>query len=239
MQYYSETYSIRTSEVQPDGTVSLPALAGLMQEIAGNHAMQLHFDITDLHRQGLTWVLHRLHIKLHSLPKWRQSIHIETWPAAGDGLRAFRDFRITSQTGEVMAEALSYWMMLDLTSRRPVRMPKEVLQLAPNDVEHVIEPDNARIKLQSAPEKLFEIHVLPSDLDMNAHVNNVRYIQWITDTLELKGIKPKELDIHFLSELRIGESLYGGITEIEEKTAGVLTNAAGYPVAIGVSLGLF
>jgi hypothetical protein len=51
-----------------------------------------------------------------------------------------------------------------------------------------------------------------SDLDYNGHVNNVRYVQWIQDSLEpeiLTKAGRVRMDINYLSEVK-----YGELTEI-------------------------
>ena len=47
-----------------------------------------YLDITDMHAQNISWVLHRLQIQIERLPKWRENIEIRTWPALGDSPRA-------------------------------------------------------------------------------------------------------------------------------------------------------
>lgn len=87
---YEEEFKIRASEVDSSRQASLPAICNLLQEVAGNHAHRLEFDITDLRKRKLTWVLHRLKIVMDRFPDWRETITIRTWPSGGDGLRAHR-----------------------------------------------------------------------------------------------------------------------------------------------------
>ncbi len=142
---YSELFKIRASEVNEEATATIPAICSLFQEVAGNHALTLNFDITQLHQQNLTWVLHRMNIKMNRYPKWREKVTIETWPAAGDALRAYRDYDIIDENKESIGSCLSYWMMINLKTRRPTRMPKEVLELRLENVDHVMEIKSNRL----------------------------------------------------------------------------------------------
>ena len=114
---YSEDFKIRASEVDTIGKITFSSICSLFQEVAGNHALLLNFDITDLQKRGWTWVLHRMDIKMNHFPKWRELITIETWPAAGDALRAYRNYRILDSKGNVLGVCLSYWMMINLLYR--------------------------------------------------------------------------------------------------------------------------
>ena len=66
---HSELFIVRASETAPNQCMHLSALARLFQEVAGNNAKALSFDITDLHAQNISWVLHRLQIQIERLPK--------------------------------------------------------------------------------------------------------------------------------------------------------------------------
>ena len=203
---YKESFKIRANEVDHDGEATLPALCNLLQEVAGNHALLLNFDITDLFKKNLTWVLHRLHVKVFRYPKWREEIEIETWPSRGDALRAYRDFRITNKDGEVLAVSLSYWMMINLENRRPTRMPAEVLDMSFRD-DHTLEVRNDRIKLSDELMPCAQFKVRKADLDMNNHVNNVNYIQWMCDAIPDDNSKLHEMDVQFLMEALRGETI--------------------------------
>lgn len=205
---YRESFKIRASEVDEQGLSTLSAIAALFQEVAGNHALRLNFDITDLHKQNLTWVLHRMDIQMYRYPEWREHITIETWPAAGDRLRAYRDYRILDKDNTVIGVALSYWMMINLESRRPVRMPEEVLELRLQNTDHVLEIKNDRIRPFDDGENSHSISVRRSDLDMNHHVNNTRYLEWMTDALpDSRRQEVMNADIAFLQECTFGDEL--------------------------------
>jgi acyl-ACP thioesterase len=198
---HSETFSIRASEVDSNGNTTLPAICALFQEVAGDHALKLHFDITQLHEQNLTWVLHRMDIHIERYPEWRETITIETWPAAGDALRAYRDYRILDEAGNQIGCCLSYWMMINLNTRRPTRMPKEVLELRLGDIEHVLPIQTDWPQPFDNPDIEKKFVVRKSDQDMNKHVNNARYVDWIMETYEEeKAYLIKNMDVVFMQE---------------------------------------
>lgn len=202
--YFEETFNIRSSEVDTDGKARLQSICNLLQEIAGNHALALNFDISQLMEKDLTWVLHRLHVIMDRLPNWRETITIRTWPSSGDTLRAYRDFQILDEGGKEIGRSLSYWLMLNIKSRRPVRMPEEVLDMAPTNVEHVLDIKSSRLSPLKDRDYSKQFKVRRSDLDLNNHVNNVRYIGWALETLP-EEIKIKEIDIEFQAECLIDD----------------------------------
>ncbi|HCT54532.1 MAG TPA: acyl-[acyl-carrier-protein] thioesterase [Balneola sp.] len=214
---YSEQFEVRASEVDTSGKITLSSVCSLFQEVAGNHALLLNFDITDLHKQGLTWVLHRMDIKIHEYPKWRESITIETWPAAGDALRAYRNYRILNENGDEIAVCLSYWMMINMKTRRPTRMTQDILNTRLSDREHVLPINSSKIPKIEEPSSGKIIPVRRSDLDMNKHVNNARYLEWMEEPLNEGQIyRTNKVDIIFLRESVYGDTITSQIKAAEQ-----------------------
>ena len=203
---FTETFKIRSSEVRPDGSARLQTICDLLQEIAGNHALQLNLDLTQLHEDNLTWMLHRLDIRIQRYPKWREKVTVQTWPSTGDRLRAYRDFRVLDEEGNVLLKALSYWLMINLNTRRPVRMPEKVLALAPSDITHEVPVKEERPAPPAQAESKKTFTVRHSDLDVNGHVNNVTYVEWITESLSSEPLI-QAFDIEFRAECEYGDQV--------------------------------
>ena len=198
---YEEQFKIRASEIDFDQQATMSAICNLLQEVAGNHARELAFDITDLQKDELTWVLHRLNIAIERFPKWRETITIQTWPSSGDGLRAHRDFLILDSNNEVIGKSLSYWLILNMESRRPVRIPEKIMQMAPKKTEHVLPITEINFPQIKGTDYNQKYKVRKTDLDLNKHVNNVHYIDWALASL------PDETDISKVDITFLGEAI--------------------------------
>lgn len=217
--FYTEQFTVRADEVDTNGNITLKAICDFFQEVAGNNARELNFDITDLQEQDLTWVLHRMDIQVKRFPKWRETITIETWPAAGDALRAYRNYRILDGDGKELGCCLSYWMMINMKTRRPVRMPKEVLETRLAKRDHVLEVKSNRISPTSNFHKMKEFYVRRSDLDMNMHVNNAMYIDWMLECLSLEeSQRVEQFDIIYMHEGLEGDIISASVEEGENST---------------------
>jgi acyl-ACP thioesterase len=212
---FQETFKIRASEIDFNQQATLPAICNLLQEVAGNHARELEFDITDLQKDELTWVLHRLHVQMERFPDWRETITIKTWPSSGDGLRAYRDFLIMSANGDVIGRSLSYWLIMNIQSRRPARIPKKILAMAPDDTDHVLPVTDNRFSDFDQADYSQEYKVRKSDLDLNQHVNNVRFIEWALSSLP-NDATVNEIDIQFTAESVLGDT---DIAELKDESA--------------------
>lgn len=208
---YSVPYKVRSYEVDHQQEATISTICDYFQEAAGLHAQELHFDISDLQKKGLTWILYKLQVKVHKFPKRWELIQVTTWPSTGDGIRAYRDYELHDNSGYLLASGLSQWMVLDIRKKRPVKMPKELMNKRYKNDQHVLELHRQNLpKLSGENAELITTANL-NDLDMNRHVNNVRYVDWITGhniSPDLKGKKCREIVIQYAAETKAGDKIY-------------------------------
>jgi medium-chain acyl-[acyl-carrier-protein] hydrolase len=206
---WNEWFDIRSFEIDFKKRASIQALCSFFQETAGNHVQDLGISIETLISQGMTWILSRFHIRVHRYPVWREHIRIETWPSDAYSFYALRDFNIFDEQDHLLVSASSLWLILDLKTRHPLRIPDHILKMQVKDRERALyDPfDTSWRPQQVMLEKRFSVR--RSDLDLNQHVNNVRYVEWAVETV------PDEIwQAYQLTEIEVSfrmESLYGDV----------------------------
>lgn len=208
---YEASYKVRSYEVDHKEEASISTVCNYFQETAGLHARDLQFDISDLQKKGLTWILYKLQVKVHAFPKRWESARVITWPSTGDGLRAYRDYELYNESGKLLAVGLSQWMVLDIKKKRPVKMPEELMSSRFKTDKHVLELHKRNLRELSPADIEFITRAGINDLDMNRHVNNVRYIDWITgyplpESQHQK--KCNEIIIQYAAETKAGDEIY-------------------------------
>ena len=107
----------------------MKSLCDLFNDVANVQTYALKIDVPTLNEQGLTWMLHKLHILINRMPEQGENVTLETWPSGIDRLFAIRDFRMVAGE-EVLLRATSEWMVIDVNRRRPVRLPACVTETA-------------------------------------------------------------------------------------------------------------
>lgn len=207
---HTEEFFVRSYEIDQNGQATLPVIANYFQEAAGKNAKDLTFDIKDLHENGKTWVLYRLNIKMKSFPDRWQSVKVNTWPSSGDGIRAFRDYELTDETGAAMGVGVSQWMVLNIKNRRPVGIPDKILEMGLHVDQHVLPVDKSPFPAMDSPDRTTELLVGRHDLDMNRHVNNVKYLEWMTGFMPnsvSSSLSCYEINIQFHKEIGLDQHL--------------------------------
>ncbi|MCK5201493.1 MAG: hypothetical protein KAR21_24235, partial [Spirochaetales bacterium] len=201
---------IHTYEVDIHNRLTIQALAQFLQEAATNHAALLGFGVEYLLKNNRTWVLSRFAVEIEDLISLGATITIKTWPANTEKLFFIRDFEIKNSNGKIIGSATSYWIFIDTEKSRPVHPSKNEIIFDYKDIKRGFNRSLTKLPAleNSLPSKLF--HVRYSDLDLNNHVNNIKYIEWGMEGVDPDYRKkhiPYSLEINFLSEAKYGDEV--------------------------------
>ncbi len=198
---------IQASDVNKYAKLSLSGIARKFQEAAWEHAAELDYGYQDLAEKNMNWVLARILFKINRFPEWTQETNVRTWPSGMENLFFIRDFEFRNMDGKVMIAGTSSWLVVN-DKNRP-QIPSHVRKEIPlNKDERSMFRNPSEIGIPEKQDVCFSVTVRRTDIDMNNHTNNVRYFDWITDCLALKGIdEPRiyKLELNFLHESREGD----------------------------------
>ncbi len=233
---YAETFRVRGNEVDYHGRGTCAALANWMMEAAGVHADLLGISMASLHAANLGWVLARMVIDCDDMPRSEEKVRLRTWPSRLERLQFRRDFRLSALDGRTLANAVTFWVIMDMNSRRLTRMPpayaamldgepelameteKSVLSRLTLPLPHLAGSGPGSLAQPVAPEDLGgarlagEARILTrrADLDVNRHVNTVRYVEWIAESVPQtlwENYRLRHLEVLFRSEMSDGTAI--------------------------------
>jgi medium-chain acyl-[acyl-carrier-protein] hydrolase len=183
----------------------------VLQNAAAGHAAQLSAATEELRKAGQTWMLSKMCIEVSRHPRLGETIHVETWPSTRiKGARAYRDYVLKDAEGQVCVAASSLWVIVDLASRRPVRIPDSIIALC-CDPGYAIPPITEGWLSEPAPGSAsFRFPTVWSDADQNEHVNNVAMLRWVIDAQPLSFLETNELigaEAHYRAEVGLGKEV--------------------------------
>ena len=207
---WRETYTIRTRDLDGTGRLSVAALSAMLLDAAGIHAHELGLAVTDLMGDNNTWVLSRFGVNIIGQLEPRDTITITTWPSGIDRLSAIRDFAITGPDGVPAGSASSSWLVIDLETRRPIRVEPFLRKISP---ELAFRPGHGVLpKLPDLATPAWEcrLPVRWSDIDFNRHVTSTSYIGWALESVP-PDLREKRamtgFEINFRAETFFGETI--------------------------------
>ncbi len=204
-----EKFSIRSYHADLNKYLKPHYLTAFLQEAAWKHANHLDLGYEFMQKEKVAWMLARIYFEMERYPVWRDEITIETWPKGTEGLFFVRDMLILASDGQKLGAATTYWLLVDLSNKRP-RVPElhtDILSV--NKDKHGVEKKPEKLRLETKKET-DRMTARISDIDLNNHVNSNKYIEWIVNNLaELTDGRHliHSLQMNFLNEVKLGEEV--------------------------------
>jgi medium-chain acyl-[acyl-carrier-protein] hydrolase len=197
-----KTYRVRPNEAGAHGRAKLVAILDYLQDAASEHAAKLGVSLARLQQKHMTWVLVRQWLRMRRLPEQGSRIILETWPAGPRQLYALREFQLRDETGEPLGEACTSWLLIDIPTKRPLRLDKHLPHYpCEPELQFGAGPSSPPQLEHSELSKHFDVRF--QDMDINRHVNNTTYVEMALETVPdqiLSGFMPVEMRAGFRGE---------------------------------------
>lgn len=189
------------------------------------HSNDRDFGMNYLNPIHKTWVLSRLAIEMNDMPAAYDKFCVETWVESAMRYFTNRDFRISSPDDSIVyGYGKSIWAMIDTRSRQP----QNIYEIHDGAIDKYIEREKecpiaglSRVKMDKDAELVRSIDTHYSDVDVNGHINSVKYIEHVLDLFPIDWYKThriKRFDIAYVAESHCGDKLNFYRESIDECT---------------------
>lgn len=211
MVYFEGSYPIDSRDVDPWNHCRPSGLMGILQEAAVAAACELHASREEmLSKYNLFWMLARMWYRLDRPLGWNERLDIRTWHRGGSGASSYRDFDLFVD-GKQVGEAVSVWVLADANTHRLARMSK-IEEFQNSDGGALCKDKTlSRFKLPAEMAAVDHRAMHYSDTDINGHVNNVRYADFICDAIRMDRLGDScyvsALQVDYLVECMAGETI--------------------------------
>lgn len=209
---YTQDFIITTDDIDMNGEWKLKSIFTLMQDVAELHCRAYGYGYKDLKAHNLGWVCLRYRVDLRRQPGLFEKVRITTWPGPVR-LNIFpRMFAVYDEKDEMVLRASSRWAIIDLSERVMVNPVERGMPPGPDERTDGL-PDlkiTGRLQKPDAPVEVSPFTPRYSDLDMNGHVNNTRYLEWLVDHMPPEDhavYRVSEIAVAYRRELRCGDHL--------------------------------
>lgn len=189
---------------------------------ADYHSHERNFGMAYLNPIHKTWVLSRLAIEIEAMPEQYSRFNVETWVESAMKYFTNRNFRISDSEGNVYGYGRSVWAMIDTETRQPT----DIFAIRDGAIKEWIEPDydcpiekSSRVKMGDDAKLVRTIDTYYNDVDVNGHINSVKYIEHILDLFPLDWYKQHDIrrfEIAYVAETHQGDKLNFYVEEGEE-----------------------
>jgi len=207
---WETSVKIRAFDIDSSDRLKVGTIFDYFQDAASYDAERLNFGYKDFVPIGLLWVLSWMKIECIKYPKFMDEVKVQTWGKKQYKLYSMRDYLMINSNKEIICKGTSGWLLLDAKTLRPKILTELFPDLRMLDSKDALTDLPQKIKSSKQLEVIYSSQIRYSDIDLNQHTNNAKYIEQILDCYEEnfhKNNSLKSLTISFNSETKYGDQL--------------------------------
>ncbi len=196
------TYTFVVDDFYADqtGTLGWGALGRFLLNCSNSHSMNMGIGMGKYDNNVYMWVITRLIVNLHEPIHKGQTFKMETWISKVYYSFMNREYVMMNNDSKVIGTAFAVWALIDAKTRQTVNL----INMFGSDMEQIVYEktnglsfDKKRVKLSDSFEHS-NLRVKFGDIDINQHMNSIRYIEHALDLF------PSELYFHhFLNRIEV------------------------------------
>lgn len=189
------------------------------------HSSHRGFGMPYLNPLHKTWVLSRLAIEMDEMPLQYSTFAVETWVESAMRYFTNRSFRIvdTDDDSHVYGYGRSVWAMIDTQTRRP----QNIMEIRNGEIMKYVDADRhcaagalSRVRISDDARLVRTIDTHYGDVDVNGHINSVKYIEHVLDLFPLSRYKEyavRRIDVAYVAESYYGDKLSFYVEQLSEE----------------------
>ncbi len=189
-------------------------LGNSMLNAADFHSNDRDYGMSYLNKIHRTWVLSRLVIEMEEMPVAYEKFDIETWVEGVMRFFTSRNFAVKSpDDGKVYGYGRSVWALIDTETRQPA----DIFEVQGGLISEYVETDKpcpidkpGRVKMGKDAALVRTIDTYYNDVDVNGHINSVKYIEHVLDLFDLDWYRQhrlKRFEVAYVAEAHQGDRL--------------------------------
>jgi len=211
------------------GRLFMGHMGNHMLNAADFHSTDRGFGMKRLMGINRSWVLSRLAIEMMEMPEQYTRFNVETWVETAMRYFTSRNFAVVNDEGKVYGYGRSIWAMIDTETRQPTN----IFDIDNGAIEQWIEKEKpcpidkgGRVKMTENATLLRTIDTYYNDVDINGHINSVKYIEHVLDLWSLEWYRShcvRRFEIAYVAEAHQGDQL-SFYLEKDDKAAEALSS---------------
>ena len=205
---YTQNFEITDHYVDCFGRMTPSSILLMIQEVAGKHCTALSVDYDTLAKRRMFWAVTRHRVQVSRMPRLGETIRVETWPMPTTRVAYPRSVVAYDAAGNECFRAISLWVLMNLNTRSMILPGKSGISVV-GSLRGLELPSPGSLALMDHTQTR-QRQVCFTDLDRNGHMNNTRYLNWVSDLLPSafhQEHEVKEFTICYHAEAREGQLL--------------------------------
>jgi acyl-ACP thioesterase len=172
-------FSVTALHADCFGRARPSALLRFAQDAAESHCLLLGTDWDTMAGKGLFWAVIRQRLEITRLPKTGEAVTVKTWPMPTTRVAYPRATEGYDANGNLLFRLISLWVIVDAASRAMVLPGKSGVNVEGITLGCELKAPAGLGSADFTAESLRTVGF--TELDVNGHMNNTRYLDWLCD----------------------------------------------------------
>ena len=208
--YRESKYRITTGECDFKDYIRPATIFDYFQNLARLGAADAKVGLEDMLKKGYLWVVLYQEIEVvKRIPKYDEEVIIKSWPKPKRRIEYNREFELCDLDNNLLIKGISNWVVIDTTHRMISKAEDVIFDGEFYTRTNYNEPAKRKLGLVlDNPIKEYKYQVKLSDIDVNGHMNNNKYLDIIFNMNDFNDYKCfKKVEIAYLHEARINDEI--------------------------------
>ena len=205
---YTTHFPVTTAHADCFGRCKPSSLLRFSQDAAEEHCLRLGTDWDSMARKNCFWAVIRQKMEITRLPKTGETVTVKTWPMPTSRVAYPRATEGFDASGNSLFKVISLWVIMDMESRAMILPSKSGIDVCGTCFGTELTAPGG-LPMGTVSESSLRT-VSFSDLDVNGHMNNTRYLDWLFDLCPAAYHRQhplKAITICYMSEALEGQTL--------------------------------
>lgn len=207
----TENIEIDVDQVDLNKYLFLHELLILFEKISDKHARNMGVNSQKIiNENNVFWVITKIKLEFKNYPKLYKNYELSTWPQAPSIVKFNRNYQLKDGNNDIL-NACSEWCLLDVENRKIARSNKISYPDIDKNIQCALSDGFSKFNdLKTKFISNYEYICRYTDIDINKHFNNSKYVMLIENCFSIEEwdlSKLKTIEIHFLNETLYNEKL--------------------------------
>ncbi len=209
--WHTEKFTIDDTQTDFSQQVAPTELMRLFEVATFNHSNLIGLDHISMEKNdNAFWVVTKMKFIQCSPINVGDKIKVTTWTRELGLARALRDC-VIKKGNQIKTKFLTEWCCLDAETRKLRRMNTISYPMLEMKKTNNIKTEFSNIReLFDKSNYVYTREIRSTDIDVNNHTNNLKYVSMATDAFsleELKSFQIKEYEIYFINESYVKDKI--------------------------------